>query len=219
MPSDNFSSILTQAMENASASDFVLQKPQPDSRYYLKSQIFFFNSPSSIKIEIGCNELVRDVIKHIMTLYRKDKKLSASRPLEFPEQPERYQLFFIDDDETEYQPDYDMGPRSAEEPIGEFPALAFVLNKKFKGESGGGLDKSDLSNLQTEEEKARLAENDQRLLKIQCSTILVNKQKYTIALSNNDMVSAVISSANISPNSRSSVGCCESMKVSKLYGK
>ena len=25
-----------------------------------------------------------------------------------------------------------MGPRNPDEPIGEFPALAFVLNKKFK---------------------------------------------------------------------------------------
>ena len=37
-----------------------------------------------------------------MTLYRKDKSLSGDEPLEFPDNPERYSLYFIDDDESEY---------------------------------------------------------------------------------------------------------------------
>ena len=45
---------------------------------------------------------MRDVIKHIMTLYRKSEKLSSERPLEYPDAPERYQLYFIDDDESEH---------------------------------------------------------------------------------------------------------------------
>ena len=85
-----------------------------------------------MKIEIGWNELVRDVIRHIMTLYRKDKEMSKGKPLRFPDAPERYQLFFIDDDESEHAPDYDMGPRNMDEPIGEFQTLAFIENKKFK---------------------------------------------------------------------------------------
>ena len=86
----------------------------------------------NLTIQIGWNELVRDVIKHIMTLYRKDKEMSEQKPLEFPDAPEKYQLFFIDDDETDHAPDYDMGPRNPDEPIGEFASLAFVLNKKSK---------------------------------------------------------------------------------------
>ena len=66
-----------------------------------------------------------------MTLYRLSPH-HEDRPLEFPEEPDRYQLFFIDEDESEHAPEYDMGPRNPDEPIGEFPALAFVLNKKFK---------------------------------------------------------------------------------------
>ena len=64
------SSMLSNAMENTSSSDFVLQRPEPKSRYYLKCQIFFFDEPRSLTIEVGYNELTRDVIKHIMTLYR-----------------------------------------------------------------------------------------------------------------------------------------------------
>ena len=81
---------------------------------------------------MGFNELTRDVIKHIMTLYRNNPDLSSSKPLEFPDSPERYSLYFIDDDESEHAPDYDMGPRSVDEPIGEFPTLAFILNTNFK---------------------------------------------------------------------------------------
>ena len=77
-------------MENTTTSDFVLQKPTPSSRYYLNCQIFFFDTPKSLKIEIGWNEVVRDVIRHIMTLYRKDKELSESLPLKYPETPEGY---------------------------------------------------------------------------------------------------------------------------------
>lgn len=77
---------------------------------------------------MGQNELAKDVIRHIMTLYR-HSELNDARPLEFPESPDRYQLFFIDDDESEHAPDYDMGPRNSSEPIGEFATLAFVLNR------------------------------------------------------------------------------------------
>jgi len=128
-------SMLSAAMENSSSSDFVLQRPEPNSRYYLKCQIYFFDEPQSLKIEVGYNELTRDVIKHIMTLYRNNKDLQSARLLEFPDNPERYCLYFIDDDESEHAPDYDMGPRSMDEPIGEFPSLAFILNKNFKQSS------------------------------------------------------------------------------------
>ena len=84
-----------------------------------------------IDIEVSQTEISRNIIRHIITLY----KLSShhkENPLEFPDEPDRYRLFFIDEDESEHAPEYDMGPRNPEEPIGEFPALAFVANKKFK---------------------------------------------------------------------------------------
>jgi len=85
-----------------------------------------------MEIEVGWNELVRDVTRHIMTLYRKNKEMAEKAPLQFPDDPNRYSLYFIDDDESEHAPDYDMGPRNPDEQIGEFQALAFVLNKRFK---------------------------------------------------------------------------------------
>lgn len=67
-----------------------------------------------------------------MTLYRLSA-LEKEKPLEYPDEPDRYQLYFIDEDESEHAPEYDMGPRNPDEPIGEFPALAFVENKNFTG--------------------------------------------------------------------------------------
>lgn len=77
-------------MENTSQHDFVIQRCEPSNRFYLKSKIYFFDTPKHLVIEIGWNELVKDVVRHIMTLYRKDKDLSGSQPLEFPDAPEAY---------------------------------------------------------------------------------------------------------------------------------
>lgn len=98
---------------------------------FLCSKIYFFDTPMCIKIKVLQTELSKNVIKHCMTLYS-HSEFAKKRPLEFPDDPNRYQLFFIDEDESEHAPEYDMGPRNPEEPIGEFPSLAFVLNKKFK---------------------------------------------------------------------------------------
>ena len=88
-----------------------------------------------------------------MTLYRNTSHLQDNKPLEFPEAPDRYQLYLIDDDESEHAPDLDMGPRSADEPIGEFSAMAFMINKKFKKQEASGAD----AQIQTEEERQALA--------------------------------------------------------------
>ncbi len=96
-----------------------------------------------------------------MTLYRKDKELNAEAPLTYPDNPERYQLFFIDDDESEYAPDYDMGPRNPDEPIGEFTSLAFVANKNFKeGQAGAAGQELALNSLVSEEERKAMQDKD-----------------------------------------------------------
>ena len=79
-------------------------------------------------IEIAQTDLARDVIRHIITLYKHNSKLNESRPLDYPDQPERYQLFEIDEDDSDIEIEYDMGPRNLDEAIGEFPQLAFVEN-------------------------------------------------------------------------------------------
>lgn len=65
-----------------------------------------------------------------MTLYRKSP-MQARTPLEFPQNPERYDLWMIDEYESEYAPDTDMGPRNPNEEIGEFSSLAFMKKKTF----------------------------------------------------------------------------------------
>ena len=70
-----------------------------------------------IDIEVSQTEQARNVIKHTMSLYKLSSH-NQSRPLEFPDDAERYQLFFIDEDESEHAPEYDMGPRNPDEPIG-----------------------------------------------------------------------------------------------------
>lgn len=50
-------------------------------------------------------------------------------PLEFPQNPERYDLFMIDEYESQYAPDTDMGPRNPNEEIGEFTSLAFIKKR------------------------------------------------------------------------------------------
>ena len=136
-----------------------------------------------------------------MTLYRKDKLLSAEKPLEFPDAPERYSLYFIDDDESEHAPDYEMGPRNPDEPIGMFSALAFVINKRFKQStietaspltvSANAKDQA-LEALQTEEGRKNLEAKDQRLLFIECNTMQAKKDTLTITMKNSQQVEEIV---------------------------
>ena len=182
-------SMLSQAMENTSHFDFVLQKPEHNSRYYLQCCIYFFDTPRSLTIEVGQNELARDVIKHVMTLYR-HSALEEEHPLEHPHASDRYQLFFIDDDESEHCPDVDMGPRNPDEPIGEFASLAFMLNKNFKSARDGG--SADVEQIQNEEERAELEAKDQRLLFVSCNTVILKKVTHTVVMDNKKQVGEVI---------------------------
>jgi hypothetical protein len=127
---------------------------------------------------VGQNELARDVLKHIMTLYR-HSPLSEESPLEYPDSPERYQLFFIDDDESDHAPDYDMGPRNADEPIGEFATLAFIANRSYKQASSAITEQ-----IQSQAEKNELEAQDKRLLFITCNTAMVNKMTHTVVMDN-----------------------------------
>ena len=59
-------------------------------------------------IEISQTENARDVIRHIITLYKHNPKLSESRPLDYPDEPERYQLFEIDEDGSDIEIEYEV---------------------------------------------------------------------------------------------------------------
>lgn len=121
---------LSMTLESADPNDFYLRPPEKNNKDYLKCKIFFFNTPQFIEIEISQHDLAKDVIRHIITLYKKSPK-QEKIPIEFPQNPERYELWLIDEYESEYSPDTDIGPRAAGEEIGEFTSLAFMKKKSF----------------------------------------------------------------------------------------
>lgn len=85
-----------------------------------------------------------------------------------------------------------MGPRSIDEPIGEFPTLAFILNKNFKQSIQQGEDATMNPNIMNEEERLKYEAQDKRLLFIQCNTVLVNRVTHTVLMDNSKQVGEVI---------------------------
>lgn len=69
-------------------------------------------------IEISKKSTAEQVIKHILTLYRKSADLMAKQPLKYPEDSKAYELRLIDDDEEPYTPFMEIGPRKRDEAIG-----------------------------------------------------------------------------------------------------
>mgnify|MGYP000317494390 CR=1 FL=1 len=62
-----------------------------------------------MSINIFKKSKVHQVIRHIMTLYKKDKFLSGSSPLQFGDDPDAYELRLIDDDEDFFVPMFEIG--------------------------------------------------------------------------------------------------------------
>lgn len=92
----------------------------------IKTKIYFFSTPKFIEIHISKKNNVNDVIKHVLTLYQKDRELAQNQPLQFPTNPEAYELRLIDDDDDYYIPYYDIPPLERTDEFGEFETLAFV---------------------------------------------------------------------------------------------
>ena len=61
-------------------------------------QIYLFGTEKFLNLNITKSSKVGDVIRHIMTVYKKDKILSEHIPLLYPLNPEAYELRLIDDD-------------------------------------------------------------------------------------------------------------------------
>lgn len=84
-----------------------------------------------ITIKVSATAITRDVVRHVMTCY-KHSVYSDKNPLKYPEDPDRYQLWLIDEFESPYAPDEEMGARPAGQAIGHFNTMAFIENKNFK---------------------------------------------------------------------------------------
>jgi hypothetical protein len=78
-----YSSALSRTIQNLDPNDFYVRPVEKTDSSYVKTKIYFFNSPSCLEIEISQNDLTKDVIRHIMTLYRKSP-YQQKQPLEFP---------------------------------------------------------------------------------------------------------------------------------------
>jgi hypothetical protein len=64
-------SLLSDLVMNLDPNDFYLRPPNKESKKYVKCKVYFFNKPDFIEIEMMQTDLTKDVIRHIMTMYRK----------------------------------------------------------------------------------------------------------------------------------------------------
>lgn len=77
--------------------------------------------------------------------------MNAKNPLKFDD-PFRYQLFMIDEYESKYAPDEEMGARPMKDEIGQFESLAFMEVKNFKKQKDNVNQENDVLRKQLEAE-------------------------------------------------------------------
>lgn len=70
--------------------------------------------------------MVSNVIKHLLTLYKHSEIAAKLPPLQFPEDNTCYELRLVDDYESEFCPDMDMGALPPDEEFGQLESLAFI---------------------------------------------------------------------------------------------
>jgi len=95
-------------------------------------KIFLFATSQHLSIRISKASKVGDLIKHIMTVYKKDTFLSKEKPLLYPLNPEAYELRLIDDEGDYFKPYYEVGALDRREKVGKNESLAFVQARTFK---------------------------------------------------------------------------------------
>lgn len=191
-------SLLSKTVMNLDPNDFYLRPPDKHSSKYVKCKIYFFNTPKYIEIEMSTEDISKDVIRHIMTLYR-HSNLQKDNPLECPQSPERYELFMIDEYESEYAPDTDMGHRNPNEEIGEFSSLAFMKKKTFLKNPNA---MKDIALSQKVEEDKQLEAQNMRKIEVICNTSQFPKQNFTFIMSMSDRVFSVFDLINEELNRR-----------------
>lgn len=99
--------------------------------------------------------IVSDVIKHVLTLYRKDKKLKEEVSFECPDtEPAGFELRQVDDDSDcssdhsgpmiFYKPHPDFGALDGNQPIGGFESFVLVQKKNWKTKIPADLNKREI---------------------------------------------------------------------------
>lgn len=99
-----FASLMDEEKDEEDENDFYLQPPDKFniSQKHLYQQTTFFiggKVPVSIgPVELSKNFKVKEVIKFVLTLYRKNKAVNTAVKLEYATQPECFELRIVDDD-------------------------------------------------------------------------------------------------------------------------
>lgn len=115
--------------------DYLLPTPSEGDPGAVRIKIFLLATPKFMELTILKQAKVGDLIRHIMTVYRKDPLLGGDKPLQYPKVPEAYELRLIDDDEggkESYKPFYEVGALDTRERVGEYASLAFVQVRNYK---------------------------------------------------------------------------------------
>ena len=92
--------------------------------------MYFFNTPNKLTIEVSTDELVRNVIRHLMTLYEHSSIAKKLMPLKYPGDYKSYELRLVDDLEDEWTPDMELGALKEADNFGRLGSnLAFIEKK------------------------------------------------------------------------------------------
>lgn len=97
--------------------------------------MYLLGTPKFLLLNVPKSAKVGDVIRHLLTVYQRDKVLTAGAPLAYPKAPDAYELRLIDEDKAEHVPDYSIGALDRRERVGQQEALAFVQVKGYKPKS------------------------------------------------------------------------------------
>jgi hypothetical protein len=124
-PVEETPSALTSFLDDSSKAnsegDFLLPIPSEGDPTAVKIKIYLFSTPKFINVTINKASKIGDLIKHLITIYKKDPLLSNEKPLLYPTVPDAYELRLIDDEDGEasYKPFYEVGALDRREKVGD----------------------------------------------------------------------------------------------------
>jgi len=174
---------------------FMLNVPNEKDPDYLSMKIYFFGTPENFEINISKKNKVIDVIRHIMTLYQKNDRLSVKCPLKFPNNPEAYELRLVDDEDEDeqFKPYYDIGSLEDQDEIGEFDSLVFVEVKNESGNKANSIIKDDAEELEAKENELIevLKKQDKCLVKVVLKTNMISSN-FKFIMNEEDKVFQII---------------------------
>jgi hypothetical protein len=80
--------------------------------------VYLLGGPRYLILNVAKTSKVLDVIRHLISLYLRDSALYKEQPLAFPKSPDAYELRLVDEDKSNFAPDYSVGALDRRERIG-----------------------------------------------------------------------------------------------------